>query len=93
MTIRAVKAPGSHVLSDQPTLGIGDQPIQGDAVPTPGLTTCSYTGKRFFLLHGPGAKRYWRQKTERLTGPDGVTSLGTMRKYFYTCDFGPHGRG
>ena len=54
---------------------------------------CSYSGKGFCALHGPGAKSYWKPKTRRVTDQDGVTRLKTERLYYYVCDLGPQGRG
>ena len=96
----AIDRPALH---DRPTRGSptltrdqgeGDQPthppIPGDVVSASGQQrTCSYTGRGICSIHGPGAKRFWRPQTERVTSPDGEATLRTVRKYYYSCDLGP----
>ena len=58
-----------------------------------GSRTCVYTKRGVCDVHGPGAKETWRPIKKRVTMPGGVVKYETGRKYSWTCDLGPRGRG
>ena len=51
---------------------------------------CVYRRGGDCTRHGPGAKLYWKPLRPPVAGPDGVLKT---RKYYYSCDIGPRGRG